>query len=365
MNNGLQITVIDSLDRWKESAKNWNDLLSQSRANTVFLTWEWLYSWAETYLNPNRELFILFVYKGRALVGVAPFCIHKFNIFSLTIRQLEFLASRESGADYLDVFIESGKEQQVAESIFHFLFVDARKRWDRMQFNDIQSNSLFLLHFLNEVDKKGKYISLNIGAYCPITILPRTTEKVLALLGSRRRSEVKTAWKTIYQTGHVEHGIVVAGQCGATEILKTLFLLHRNRWPEMDDRFYGFLEKFILRVEPNKWVQISFIKVRDRLIAAQMHFVYAETFSYYLWGIDLDYNRDLHLGNLIISSSMERAIEANACFYDFLKGGEQYKLAWANHGRRALTVIIYQRRIRSVLLVLVQCLKDCLKILLR
>ncbi len=69
---GYRAVVINSLDQWNETRAAWNGLLSQSDADTVFLTWEWLYSWGENYLHAGRSLFIVMVYKDDELVGIAP-----------------------------------------------------------------------------------------------------------------------------------------------------------------------------------------------------------------------------------------------------------------------------------------------------
>jgi len=56
-----QVTLIRTLDQFEKMAKPWNDLLARSSCNNIFLTWEWQYSWAECFLNENRELFVITV----------------------------------------------------------------------------------------------------------------------------------------------------------------------------------------------------------------------------------------------------------------------------------------------------------------
>src|SRR2546422_5963396 len=88
---GYTVTVVDSLAHWAELAEGWNDLLSQSRANVVFLTWEWLYAWAECFWQQGAELFILAVFRADELVGIAPWCIQRRSWGPVTVRQIELL----------------------------------------------------------------------------------------------------------------------------------------------------------------------------------------------------------------------------------------------------------------------------------
>ena len=39
----------------------WNDLLQASDSDTIFLTWEWAFSWWEIFHEANMDLFILIV----------------------------------------------------------------------------------------------------------------------------------------------------------------------------------------------------------------------------------------------------------------------------------------------------------------
>ena len=103
-----RIEIIDSFDAWKQLAGKWNDLLKGSRANTVFLTWEWLFSWAGCYLNEDRNLFILGVYRDHELIGIAPWYIRHDKYRLLGMRRIEFLGSPDAGSDYLDVIAKNG-----------------------------------------------------------------------------------------------------------------------------------------------------------------------------------------------------------------------------------------------------------------
>src|SRR5439155_74702 len=82
-------------------AESWNALLTSSSANVIFLTWEWLYAWAECFWDSDCELFVLVVSRAGELVGIAPWCIRVRSEGFGAIRQIEFLGASDVASEYL------------------------------------------------------------------------------------------------------------------------------------------------------------------------------------------------------------------------------------------------------------------------
>src|SRR5262245_50978146 len=101
--SAFRITVIDSLTGLAELAKPWNELLCESRSNSIFLTWEWIQAWTECFLKPDQHLFVLLLHKEGELIGLAPWCVRRLRHAGCWLRQIEFLGTPEAGSDYLDV----------------------------------------------------------------------------------------------------------------------------------------------------------------------------------------------------------------------------------------------------------------------
>ena len=57
--------------------EEWNGLLSDSSADTIFLTWEWILCWWQVY-GAKYQLALTLVYnESDKLVGAAPFKVRK------------------------------------------------------------------------------------------------------------------------------------------------------------------------------------------------------------------------------------------------------------------------------------------------
>lgn len=360
-----KVTVIDSLDEWAKISEGWNQLLSQSRSNTIFLTWEWLYTWAEYYMGTDRRLFILAVHKNNELIGVAPWCVRQFRYGFLAWRQIEFIGTPEAGSDYLDVFAKTGKENEVALRLYEYLFQETAPRWDCLLLRDMPAESPFLMHLLNKIEDVGKYVEIRKGNYCPVSILSRSPDRFLSGLSRNRREQWRRHLRVLKRVGEVERSKVIDFSGNGDDALQRFYSLYKGRWSNADKRFYQFLERLISRWYGNGWIQIDFLTVDKKDVAALLHLKYQETLYMYLMAVDRTFMPNISLGNLLVGLSMENAVKEQCAAYDFLRGSEEYKLHWANSGRRTLEIRLYQRRTTVFWALSVRCLKDIAKLAIR
>ena len=104
--NKMHVECIKAEVDFKALKDEWNQLLSSSYSNSVFLTWEWLYTWWK-YYNYSKKLFIVTVRdKEGALLGIAPMCITEVKSNGLTsMKTLTFLGTGEVCSEYLDFIV--------------------------------------------------------------------------------------------------------------------------------------------------------------------------------------------------------------------------------------------------------------------
>lgn len=361
MSESYRISIIDSVSGMAEMAKPWNGLLVESRSNTIFLTWEWLYTWAECYIRSDRRLFIILVHKDHELIGIAPWCICHVRGYGLSLKQVEFLGIPETGSDYLDVFTKRGKEKEVAYQIYHFLKTST-SLWDSVALRDMASDSLFLLHLKNRMEEDGKYTELQYGSYCPSVSLPRTVDAFKSGLSSNRRQQFSRHLRLLAREGDVVHRVQLAQDAGRA--LNELRPLYEQRWGDADGLF-RFLEKFISRTEATNVVQFDFLQVAGRNIAGLLHLRYGDTLSMYVMGIDHSFDKSISVGNILVGLSIEKAIADGFSNYDFLRGQEDYKFHWSNDGKSAVHLTWYGQKPAPLLRMVGECAKSIVKVLVR
>ena len=139
--------------------------------------------------------------------------------------------------------------------------------------------------------------------------------------------------------------------------LTTLFALHRTRWGNESTSFLRsepFHRELALIALDRGWLQLAFLELDGRPIAATYGFRYAGVESLYNSGRDPSIS-DRSIGLILTSAVMQRAFESGVREYRFLRGGEPYKYRFATddsgletvalgrgiHGRAAVTTAAF------------------------
>ncbi len=363
MSGKYKITVIDSLEQWEKIGREWNEVLCQSASNSIFLTWEWLYTWAECFPDEKRRLFILLVYMNNELVGIAPWCIRHAQLGFIHLRQIEFLGTLGASSDYLDVFSKKGREREVAVEIYQFLLGEVSSAWDSLMLEDVPSNSLFLLHFADKVEEDGKYVEITRGAFCPYVSLPESTDDLMATLSQNRRHQYRRDLKILQSPNNVLHQSFVGKQI--EPVLDDFVSFFSDKKGYSNDSFFSFLKKFALKSVENRWVQIDMLMSDTSKIACFYQLRYQDSVFGYLMVTDKSFNPKLSVGNILLGLCLEKAISEKISIYDFLRGTEAYKFHWTNQGKSSLNLFLCQRKIPALLTVTGKFLKYLAKCTLK
>src|SRR5215510_14908358 len=130
----MAIQVLRHIEEFSALRAEWNDLLSRSSADTIFLTWEWLFSWWQSYASPRDFLYIIVVREDTGeLVGIVPTYVHVKAWLPLrTVKILRFIGDGSGDSDYLDAILLQGREDHVLSSVWQWLG-EQRASWDLLQ----------------------------------------------------------------------------------------------------------------------------------------------------------------------------------------------------------------------------------------
>src|SRR5512135_1071114 len=119
----LLIEEIAETRGFKSLANKWNDLLSQSESDNIFLTWEWVFHWWQVYGN-GKELCVLVVKDQHGdMVAIAPLYSRTRTAFGgLSVKEMRFLGTGEDvSPDYLNFIIRKGFENEAVASLMGHL----------------------------------------------------------------------------------------------------------------------------------------------------------------------------------------------------------------------------------------------------
>ncbi len=364
--------VVTSLEEFKGLAGPWEELLTTVPGHGFFLTWEWLYCWAKHFLQDSR-LRILLVFNDReALVGVVPLYLRATRVQGLIpCRELRFLGSDTVCSSYLDIMADETHKRPVLQTLYDYLFDEARKEWDILTFAALPAESSTLDLWNDLCDEAGKVGEVVSTTCCPVIHLPGNVETYRAGFGRSRRYTLQRKLKRLHEAGEVEFSSVT-GFPEVGRALESLITLHQRRWSTAlsggvfaNARSARCHRELVQVLSERGRVIIDVLRLDAEPIAAIYGFVYDEVYYFYLPGFDPLAVPKASPGSLLLSHRIEQAIHDGCRMVDLLQGAQPYKLEWSSSRRRLVTVRYYNRHARAAVLKLLESAKQLVKILVR
>lgn len=342
----LRIKRIQTISSFSNLAKEWNELLENSNSDSVFLTWEWVFTWWK-YYQSDRELFLLLIHDDakQELIGIAPFCIKKVYLWlGQKMSCIQFLGAGEPAcSEYLDIICRVGYEREVWQTILQYL-TTVYRAWDSLQLQDMSetSSSRTILSTIYP-DYNVSYRIENITR-CPYLLLtnynPLNQSSLQDSLNRTKKNLIKQyglTFRTYTQPEDIE------------PVFMQFVDLHRKRWNQKqvrtafnDATFYYFQKEIVTQFSKNNWLRIYTSEIKNRIIAAVYCFVYRNKTYFYQHGFDTEWQK-YSPGKLTLNYAIEESFHNQNIEFDFLRGEESYKYDWANHEHENITFDLYNR----------------------
>jgi CelD/BcsL family acetyltransferase involved in cellulose biosynthesis len=334
--------------------REWNGLIEQSRANIIFLTWEWFNAWA-TLSDRSIKPFVIVVRDARgALVGLAPFYLARYRLLKiLPVRTLRIMADYATGAECLDWIAVRGSETQVCHRIAQAMKA-ASRRWDCMWMphvpawggasQRIRTTCLAQDFFCRQRSIEFGYVEL-----------PETFGHFLKTLSANRRSELRRQHKNLANS----HGVTITRcreEADLGRYLDALFDLNHRRWRSrgQDGTFIRkpgealFYRKFLPVALKKGWLRLYGLEVDGAFKAVQIGYVYNGVFYQMQEGFDPDFIQGA--GNVLRARTIEDCISEGLKGYDFLAGMSEHKRRWASTPRMGHHLFVGNRNWKNRLL---------------
>ncbi len=329
-------------------APEWNELLADSRADTIFLSWEWIDTWWQIY-GREYTLYLICVrdLDGR-LAGIAPLKIVQSLDLLATKRKctLEFIGyGKDVTPEYLDLIVRKGHEEGVYPLLVDFMI--SQNSCEVIDLRPMRSDSAsvgYLKTAFAEVDVHFDFVGDSV---CPVVALPDTWDEFLASRSKNFRKKTKEYERRCRRD--LDFKLVM---CDSETALGKLFdqvvALHHNRWAGKSNSFltdeYQAFHRRIARLFMRKgWLRLLMLYDGEQPIAALYCFHYHRQFYYYQSGRDLTYDR-FRVGIVILNLAMRTAIEEGAGVFDFLTGTEAYKFRWAKDINRNVRILFWRKK---------------------
>jgi CelD/BcsL family acetyltransferase involved in cellulose biosynthesis len=328
----------------------WQALQARSRADGVYLTWEWVTTWWR-HFGDDGELWLL---QARAddgrLVGLAALQLvdHK-PVSSLpdamSWRQLQFTGA-SMPCEHLDFIIEDGLESEVINAFLNRLR-EEQSRWDVLHLSGLCDGTPGL-----EILRSGQIPwEEEEPLVAPYVSLPSVWDDYFNSLGKRKRKNQRRHFRRLddrYADNWTFEQVKSADELEPA--LKKLIELHQAVWdargeegafgdPRRRAFYYDQARRFLAR----DWLRMYQLCIASKVVAVVYDYEYRGRVYGFNIGIDSDY-ADLNVGHIVTELELQAAVAAGLREYDFLWGEEPYKYEWRAVARQHYTLTWYDGR---------------------
>ncbi len=331
----MRVELIGDTGRFHELRGEWNDLLAQSAADCLFLSWEWLRTWW-TYLSGGRQLSLLAVRDGSTLIGLAPLAIRPWQVTRFRMfRALEFMGTGPVGSDYLDVIIRRGREQEVTEA----LAAELIRRGSLVELSQVRGDVALASAVAARIAAREWQQTRVPTGVCPyVSLAEHSWESYLSMLGPEHRANVRRRLRQLASRFDVSFRFAET-DAERRAALAELVALHGKRWQTrggstafFTPALLAFHEDLTQWALECGWLRLAVLKLNGVSAAAFYGFRYKRWFCFYQSGFDPDY-ANYSVGLATLALTIQSAIAEGAEEYDFLHGDESYKFLWARSVR--------------------------------
>ncbi len=321
-----------SWDKLGKLGERWNQFVANCTDPSVFLTWEWLVSWSEAYTDGSNLLILVARRNDGEPFLIAPMQIVQRRVLpGFTLNVLRFVGDGSFDSDSLNLIADPN---HVAEAATAFLdgLEEHRSCWDLVELNALVEESVMIPALQQEFSRRGWICQTNHTPHRRI-LLPESWEAYWASLSSNMRMTLKKQRRRLESAHKVR-----IWRCDRPEqlpeALNQMFQLNSQLWqmrgqsgsfsvPQRRDFYYRFAPRMLER----GWLDFWLLDADDRTIAAELEFRYADTQVNLMNGFDPECAA-LSPGNFLRAFVIRNSIERRMRFYDFLGGGDEYKLRW-------------------------------------
>jgi CelD/BcsL family acetyltransferase involved in cellulose biosynthesis len=346
------IERIEDIGGFEKLREEWTELLDASASSSLFLTWEWLYTWWK-HLSAGRRLCLLTVRSGPELVAIAPLALRPPQPTRLVpFPALEFLGmSGIVASDYLDFIVRRGKEQEALQALAESLTHEGVT----LELAQLTRGFCLAAALAAQLMPRGWRLWEAQTDVCPfIKLSEHTWQSYLATLGPEHRYNFQRRLRNLTKEFDVRFEQALTEE-QRRESLALLLTLHNMRWRDRggSNAFHApslqaFHEELSRRALERGWLRLFILRLDGQPAAALYGFRYRRTFYFYQSGFDPKYSK-YSVGLVALGLTIKYAIEEGAEDYDLLQGGEPYKFQWARETRELARLELYPPHLQGFL----------------
>ncbi|MCS6845056.1 MAG: GNAT family N-acetyltransferase [Caldilineales bacterium] len=334
----LDLTLYRDATGFAALRREWNPLLSRSRSDHLFLTWEWQSIWWRCL--GEGELYLLAWRDGETLVGIAPLYL----VTGADGRRTFHLVGCVEVSDYLDVLVAAQDEERVYTALLAWLTGGDAPAWDVVSLCNLPQSSMTHRLLPELAAAAGLSCLVSVEDVCPVIELPDSWEAYLEQrLNKKQRHEVRRKLNKIAREAS-PRWVLVGRDADLDAEISSFIALHRQSTPAKRSFMTPTMEAFFVEMahalHRAGWLHLSFLEINGDRAAAMLAFRYGDRLLIYNSGYRPEAYADLSPGIVLTSYLIQDAIAQGLRVFDFLQGDEVYKYRFG-----AVDTLVYRTEV--------------------
>ena len=287
----------------------------------------WWSSWWRHLRQHRSELFLLTVWDGDQLVGLAPW--YTYRAFGLG-RVIRFLGDGRACSDYATIATLPGYRAEVWNEVTKWVIAEAGQSWDAFILSGASAADEEFQTFCHHMEEQNIVVDQRTLSNTWRLTLPETWDAYLAELSKQHRNRVRRMQRDMFDPGRATfHRVTSLAELDrGFAIQRHLHELRRNSLGDAgcfaNPRFDAFLREACERFLEQGALRLQWTEVDGQPVAFDSGFVDGKGVFVYQTAFD-PATSDISPGRLHLQQSIMNAIEEGLTFFDFLRGDEPYK----------------------------------------
>jgi lipid II:glycine glycyltransferase (peptidoglycan interpeptide bridge formation enzyme) len=360
--------TIEKLDEkiFASMRKDWNDFISKSTNNNIFLTWEWLWCWWQAFAKEDMHFYFLIARNddNDAIVAIFPFQLVKRRFKRVIPMRVLMTIGRGGGIISNEVEYNTFMmpptlpefELPAIETLIHYL-ESHKSDWDILYFGDLiashKTTGVIYDGFGKKYDTDRKYQEDN-----HVVILPETFGSYFKKLTKKERNRYRRVEKKIRQKQEANY-FIPAVEEEMVDFLNEYYYIIKKRhdWTPSEEK-EKFLDLICNHFIKRGWLKSYILRIEETPAATALGFLYNGKYYGYKAGFNPLFHADSP-GKCLFLKIVKDAIQEGMDEVDMLTGNYSYKKNWSNDIRRIENITIYNNsKVSKFRILLNRCLDE-------
>ncbi len=317
------------LQSFQEIQTEWEELLSLSPVNTLYLTPQWQQIWWDTF-GDGKEMAGFYVRNSGDVMAIASLA-----------RQgdaVTFMGGPET-FDYNDFLVRPGFEPTFFDQLLRCM---EEKSFKTLTLCSLAENSPTLAYLPERARQEGYRVEVTEEDVAPGLALPSTWEDYLALLSKKDRHELRRKFRRLESVENWRwYCLDDEEQVNARldDFLRLMRMSDKEKDLYMTEQRESFFRRIAQLTSQMGLLKLFFLEMDGEPVATTLCFDYGSSRLLYNSGYNPEHAY-FSVGLLLNALCLGDAIEQGKEYFDFLRGSEPYKYHLGGQNRNLYQMVV-------------------------